>query len=376
MSSFIFSKLESDRFNLNIYRYISEESFDYRALKNDIIESKADIVFARLNSAQKDLNRKIFELGFPVLHADTLVYYSCNLESIKVNPIKNNLKFEEINMNNVDVLRDLVEKIFDNYTNHYWSNSFLDKQAALEGYIEWASSFKESFDKKAWLVIKDSNYIGFATCSIDESVGEGVLYGVLPENAGGGVYTDIIRFTQQKLKDKGCFTMKVSTQIQNYAVQKVWCREGFYLYKSYDTYHINAMLNCTGEKDIKENIHVNESDIYACVDFSGDYNPIHSSVETAKKLGFDDKVVHGIFLNAIQSRIFGTRFPGIGTLYSGIQHNFVKPIYINQDYQMTNKVVQAKREFYLVVSIVTNQKDEICLVSYNQLIKKQIDSLQ
>lgn len=375
MSSYLFSQVESNRFNFNIYRYLSNSDFDYKNLKSNIVKTKADIVFARLNSSEKDLNRKIFELGFPVIHADTLVYYHCDLSQYSVNKLKNNLIFEEITSENSSFLDNLVKQIFVGYTNHYWSNPFLNRDLAIEGYIEWASSYKESYNRKSWFVKKDNIYIGFATCSMEESVGEGVLYGVLPEHSGGGIYTDIIRFTQQKLKEMGCTTMKVSTQIQNFAVQKVWNREGFFLKECFDTYHINSMLQFGNNNDYyEEEIYITDEDINRCIDYSGDDNPIHHDVEVIRSLGFKDKVVHGILINSIQSKIFGTKFPGYGTLFSGIQNCFIQPIFVNERYLLSNRLLYSKGQFYTIVSIITNSENEICMVTYNQLIKKSIDT--
>ena len=45
-------------------------------------------------------------------------------------------------------------------------------------------------------------------------------------------------------KDSRYQTFTIPTQIQNFAVQKVWVREGLKLTAASDTYHVNAFLNC------------------------------------------------------------------------------------------------------------------------------------
>ena len=57
-----------------------------------------------------------------------------------------------------------------------------------------------------------------------------------------GIYSDVVRFTQNYFKAIGMKKMWVSTQLQNYSVQKSWIEEGFYLKKSFETYHINTLL--------------------------------------------------------------------------------------------------------------------------------------
>jgi len=48
--------------------------------------------------------------------------------------------------------------------------------------------------------------------------------------------------------------MTVTTQIQNYAVQKIWVKEGFSLCNSFDTYHINSFLNQPFEESSRRHI--------------------------------------------------------------------------------------------------------------------------
>jgi GNAT superfamily N-acetyltransferase len=152
------------------------------------------------------------------------------------------LIFKEVDINSLHLFKSIIPIIFKNYRNHYFSNPYLDKSEILEGYVEWASAYVTEIDtsKKSWLVYKDDILIGFATCSmnkIDNSC-EGVLYGVHPEYSGGGIYTDIIRFTQAYFKEHNYEKMFVSTQIQNYTVQKVWQKESFLINNAYYTYHL------------------------------------------------------------------------------------------------------------------------------------------
>jgi GNAT superfamily N-acetyltransferase len=114
----------------------------------------------------------------------------------------------------------------------------------VEGYTEWVSSFISAENKIVWFVVNEEKIIGFAACSFneDQKSCEGVLYGVKKEYAGKGIYSDIIRYTQKYFKDRGYVHMWVSTQLQNYSVQKAWIKEGFSLRKSFETYHINSLL--------------------------------------------------------------------------------------------------------------------------------------
>jgi hypothetical protein len=240
-----YSAVESKRFGCKILRG-SIYKLDCDALKSLIISEEPDVIVLRLPSEVKQTHYQLTTIGFPVLHCDTLVVYQCALSSIQSVALRNNLAFNLVTKKTEAVITSLVTEIFQDYNNHYSSNPFFNKDAILQGYIEWAHSFINEIDntKYAWYVTFNDTIIAFALCSTDNTNGcEGVLYGVKKEYAGKGVYSDIIRFTQNYFKTNGLKVMKVSTQIQNHSVQKAWVKEGFVLKQSFDTYHINCFIS-------------------------------------------------------------------------------------------------------------------------------------
>jgi predicted acetyltransferase len=236
-----FSKADSDRFHLSLHRGVSEE-FNLLGLNQYIAANNPDMLILRYAAETIEKHYLLKELNYDLLFADALVYYDVNLKKLEAKPFRNVLQFVEVQEGDLGKLREIVPIIFKEYKNHYFSNPALSKEYILEGYIEWASNYVNSKqpDRKSWLVYKEDTLIGFATCAMyaNDNSCEGVLYGVHPEFAGGGVYTDIIRFTQNYFKEAGYDKMIVSTQIQNYAVQKVWQKEGFLISKAYYTYHL------------------------------------------------------------------------------------------------------------------------------------------
>ena len=173
------------------------------------------------------------------------MYYHINIEKYKKKEFSNkDLEFEIMNKNNFRILDDLVDEIFVGYSSHYFSNPYLDKKGILDGYKEWARDFIEEDNnyKICYVVRKNAEIAGFATASIKDGVGEVVLNGILPSFSGRGIYTDFIRYILNVFKEMGLKEMKISTQIQNCSVQKVWAREQFYLKESFVTIHINSFL--------------------------------------------------------------------------------------------------------------------------------------
>nr|NJM03661.1 hypothetical protein [Desulfobacula sp.] len=239
-----FSEVESKRFGLKVYRG-SIEDIKPSAIVDFTLQEGIDVAIIRIPTEKNYCLEKLARTGLPYIVADALVYYQVDLDSYQPNELKNkDLEFVEANLEHKEIIDKIVAETFIGYKNHYSSNSLLDIDL-IEAYKEWAQGYysNKEKDKCAWLVRRKEHYIGFATCAFSGDVSEGVLYGILPGESGGGVYTDLIRFTQQFFKNKGYSIFKTSTQINNYAVQKVWSREGLFLKQSFLTIHINSLMS-------------------------------------------------------------------------------------------------------------------------------------
>ena len=239
------SPLESQRFGFNIYRG-SADVLDTAALRSCLLQNKVDIAILRLPCTQNHTLHQLETLAFPYIVADTLVYYGVDLDKCIFNNYKNtDITFVRANETHRAAMTDLVNTIFVNYTTHYASNPYFKEDLIRAGYTEWLLNYLSGEGKLVWLVEQAGVYIGFASCSFDTDtkVCEIILNGVLPTHAGKGIYTDIVRHTKQHFKAEGYKTLLISTQIQNYAVQKVWGREGLSIKNAYTTLHINAMLS-------------------------------------------------------------------------------------------------------------------------------------
>lgn len=74
------------------------------------------------------------------------------------------------------------------------------------------------------------------------------------------------------------------------------------------------------------------------LDISGDYNPLHMDSDYAKEKGFQDRVVYGLLSSAFYSTLVGVYLPGKYCILQGIDIQFSKPIFINDDLKIVGKV--------------------------------------
>lgn len=65
---------------------------------------------------------------------------------------------------------------------------------------------------------------------------------------------------------------------------------------------------------------------------TGDNNPIHIDKTYAQDTIFRKPIVHGFLVGSVFSRIFGTEYPGIGTIYLSQSMQFISPVFINECY--------------------------------------------
>lgn len=70
-------------------------------------------------------------------------------------------------------------------------------------------------------------------------------------------------------------------------------------------------------------------DVVTFANLSGDVNPIHLDDDYAKKSIFGEKVVHGMLVASLISRIIGNELPGNGSIYLSQNLRFLKPVKID-----------------------------------------------
>ncbi len=242
MAQLPYAPHESDRFGLKIHRGVLDAiSGD---LSNEIAASRMDVAIFRLPCENQDQLKYLDTLGYPWQLADSLVYYACDLGRHAPHLPRNpELGYVAFTPDHYDTMDDLVAEIFSGYTNHYTANPLFSRDLTTS-YQEWARAYAtdEKINRFAWLVVRDGASIGFITCAQVDDEAEIILNGVLPSQAGGGVYGDMVRHVQRFFAERGCTSIKVSTQGHNYIVQKVWTREGFVPTESFFTIHVNSLM--------------------------------------------------------------------------------------------------------------------------------------
>lgn len=235
------SPADSARFGLEVWRATRLDGDPLAAL----LASGADVAIHRVPVGGAQPLRALRGLGFDVIDAGVLVYYTVDLAKYAPRAvIDDGVSITPATPDDLPDMAMLVESSFDRYDSHYLANPLFDRALALAGYREWALGHAGGSRTDAWIARRDGAAVAFACCETDAAAGiaNGGIYGVLPSEWGRGLFGNLIRLTQHHYRGLGYREMRMSTKVDNYAVQKVWGREGYHLYATYDTLHVNAML--------------------------------------------------------------------------------------------------------------------------------------
>jgi|TARA_B100000530_G_scaffold64490_1_gene37770 acyl dehydratase len=103
---------------------------------------------------------------------------------------------------------------------------------------------------------------------------------------------------------------------------------------------------------------------------SGDYSPIHMNEEFAKSTKFGRKIVHGMLLASLLSRMVGMYLPGKYALYSSQTLEFHNPCFVG-DKITVSSIVNDKSESTKIIKIeskITNEKKDILLYGEGRII--------
>lgn len=109
----------------------------------------------------------------------------------------------------------------------------------------------------------------------------------------------------------------------------------------------------------KYNFECSQNQVDEFAKITGDNNPLHLNDDYASKTIFNKPIMHGFLSASVFSKVFGTLFPGEGTIYISQSLEFKKPMFVNQQYIAV----------FIIESI--NQEKGIAVISTEILDKQQ-----
>lgn len=111
------------------------------------------------------------------------------------------------------------------------------------------------------------------------------------------------------------------------------------------------------EDTFKYELSYSQKEVEDFAKVTGDNNPIHLDKDYACQTMFKQPIMHGFLGASVFSKVFGTLFPGEGTIYLSQSMNFLRPMFVDTEYEaiFTVKEVNKEKHIATVETIVQDK---------------------
>jgi len=232
-----FNSLETTRFGV-VAAHVAETGADIEAINAAADDLGVEMLTARIEVGDLPTVHRFESAGFRLM--DTIVYYGRATTNL---PERLNYHETSIRLARHDdssAVGAIARRAFRGYVGHFHADPHLDRDAADAVYVEWAETSTAHADKSrpVLLCCRNNFVLGFLTLrGIGEQTAEIVLNAVDPMQQGRGIYGLLVESALKHARQGGANELSVSTQINNYGVQRVWARLGFVHTNSLYTFH-------------------------------------------------------------------------------------------------------------------------------------------
>lgn len=76
-----------------------------------------------------------------------------------------------------------------------------------------------------------------------------------------------------------------------------------------------------------------QTDVNEFARVTGDNNPLHLDADFAAQTPFKRPIIHGMLGASIFTKVLGTEFPGYGSVYLGQTLEFLRPMFVDTEYE-------------------------------------------
>ena len=120
-----------------------------------------------------------------------------------------------------------------------------------------------------------------------------------------------------------------------------------------------------------------QAEVAAFAQVTGDNNPVHLDPAYAAKTFFKKPIMHGMLGASLFSKVFGTLFPGEGTIYLKQSLSFLKPMYVDLDYVaefVVKEVIKDKNR--AVIETLIKDKTTGLVVTSGEAVVMNVDKIK
>lgn len=123
----------------------------------------------------------------------------------------------------------------------------------------------------------------------------------------------------------------------------------------------------------QETVRFTQERVQLFAEVTGDNNPIHVDPVYAATTPFGKPIVHGFFAGSVFSKVFGTTWPGEGTIYMYQEMSFRAPVFVEQRYTAKFEVIELIEEKHraTIQCILEDQEGKPAIMGTAKLLHKE-----
>jgi len=234
----IYSKIDSDRFGINIGKV--EESFFNDMTINESIDyfnqNEFDLITTRIDFSNLELINKLEARGFKICDIQTIMSYPLkNFNSSTLSNKNESYNIREFKKSDIDSIMDITTASFnEDYGGHYFNDTRLDSKDCADAYSDWVynSCFNKNIADKIFISKSPqgelAGYISVKTFHRDgKKYADGVLGAVSPNHRGKGVFQDLAIRLIEWSKINKCDGVENNVLVDNYSVNRAYINLGY-----------------------------------------------------------------------------------------------------------------------------------------------------
>lgn len=117
-----------------------------------------------------------------------------------------------------------------------------------------------------------------------------------------------------------------------------------------------------------------QAEVKKFAEVTGDFNPVHLDADYAAQTPFKKPILHGFLSGSIFSKVFGTMYPGEGTIYLEQAMAFRRPMFVDVNYKAKFKIIACDEEkgTMVVACRILDEEDKVCLEGNAKLMNKAV----
>jgi 3-hydroxybutyryl-CoA dehydratase len=108
---------------------------------------------------------------------------------------------------------------------------------------------------------------------------------------------------------------------------------------------------------------IEQADVQAFADLTGDHNPIHVDESFAQTTRFGRRIAHGMLTASLISSVLANKLPGEGSVYLGQTLQFVGPVFPGDEItaRVTVQEIREDKPILKLETLCLNQRGEVVI---------------